>query len=331
MATIQDIANRLGISKSTVSKALNGASDISETLRKNVLATAVEMGYSKHHRHKTYIRKFCILIRNIEYEQSHQFGYDFIIGFRQMAELAGYGVDVIPADIQMERDTPYNVFMLQNDYAGAFVLGFSLEDPWMKDFRTCRIPTVLYDNYMPANPYIASIGIDNQEGMTLAVEYLKELGHRNIGYLSSSSGSHVMQVRHKAFSKAMKQNGLKTDPSCVGASYYISQCIERHLPRLLDMGMTAFICSHDLIAHAAIVQCQQLGFRVPQDISIIGFDDLPISAHTSPPLTTVRQNRRELGKCGYYALDSIRNHVAIGTMQLHAQLIVRQSTGEIKE
>ena len=330
MATIQDIANRLGISKGTVSKALNGASDISETLRKTILDTAVEMGYSRHHRHKADRQKFCILIRNIEYEQPHQFGHDFVIGFRQMAEPAGFGVDVIPADIQMERDTPYDVFMLQNDYIGAFVLGFSLEDPWMKDFRTCHTPTVLYDNYMPANPYLASVGIDNEEGMTLAVEHLKELGHRNIGYLSSSSGSHVMQIRHKAFSKAMKQNGLKTDPSCVGASYYISQCIEKHLPRLLDMGMTAFICSHDLIAHAAIVQCQQLGHRVPQDISIIGFDDLPMSAHTSPPLTTIRQDGKELGKCGYYALDSIRNHVAIGTILLHAQLIVRNSTGEIK-
>lgn len=66
--------------------------------------------------------------------------------------------------------------MLQNDYAGAFVLGFSLNDPWMEDFKTSHTPTVLYDNYIPANPFIASIGIDNNEGMALAVSHLKNLG-----------------------------------------------------------------------------------------------------------------------------------------------------------
>ena len=189
--------------------------------------------------------------------------------------------------------------MLQNDYVGAFVLGFSLNDPWMKDFKTSHTPTVLYDNYIPANPFIASIGIDNSEGMALAVSHLKKLGHQKIGYLSSALGSHIMQVRHKAFFHAMKQNDLKTEPNYAGSSYSV------------------------------IVQCQQLGYRVPKDISIIGFDDLPLCAYTSPPLTTIRQNRIELGKCGYYALDSLLNNVSIGTILLHAQLIVRNSTDRI--
>ena len=126
----------------------------------------------------------------------------------------------------------------------------------MKDFKTSHTPTVLYDNYIPANPFIASIGIDNNEGMTLAVSHLKELGHRKIGYLSSALGSHIMQVRHKAFFHAMKQNDLHTEPTYAGSSYYITQCVEKHLPRLLQMGMTAIICSHDLIANAVMVQCR---------------------------------------------------------------------------
>ena len=307
MATIQDIADKLGVSKGT--KAINNAPDISETLRKTILDTAVEMGYSRLRRQKNEAKKFCIIIENMEYEEPHQFGYDFIIGFRQMAEPAGFVVDVIETTIQIQKKTPYDVFMLQNDYVGAFVLGFSLNDPWMKDFKTSHTPTVLYDNYIPANPFIASIGIDNSEGMALAVSHLKKLGHQKIGYLSSALGSHIMQVRHKAFFHAMKQNDLKTEPNYAGSSYYITQCIEKHLPRLLDL--------------------QQLGYRVPKDISIIGFDDLPLCAYTSPPLTTIRQNRIELGKCGYYALDSLLNNVSIGTILLHAQLIVRNSTDRI--
>lgn len=331
MATIQDIADRLGVSKGTVSKAINNAPDISETLRKTILDTAVEMGYTRLRRQKNDAKRFCIIIENMEYEEPHQFGYDFIIGFRQMAEPAGYVVDVIPVTENFQKKTPYDVFMLQNDYTGAFVLGFSLNDPWMKDFLTSHTPTVLYDNYIPANPFIASIGIDNSEGMALAVSHLKKLGHKKIGYLSSALGSYIMQVRHKAFFQAMKQNGLKAEADSAGASYYVTKCIEKHLPRFLNMGMTAVICSHDQIANAAMVQCQQLGYRVPGDISIIGFDDLPLCAYTSPPLTTVRQDRTILGKCGFYAMDSILNQVSIGSILIHAQLIERHSTGPAPE
>lgn len=327
MATIQDIADKLGISKGTVSKAINNAPDISETLRKTVLDTAVEMGYTKLRRLKSDAKKLCILVENMEYEEPHQFGYDFVIGFRQMAEPAGYVVQVVPVTAELQKKTPYDVFMLQNDYVGAFVLGFSLNDPWMKDFKTSHTPTILYDNYIPANPFIASIGIDNNEGMALAISHLKQLGRRKIGYLSSALGSYIMQIRHKAFFHAMKQNGLKAEPESTGASYYITKCIQKHLPRLLDMGMTAIVCSHDLIANAAMIQCQQLSYHVPRDLSIIGFDDLPLCSYTSPPLTTIRQDRSELGKCGYYAMDSIMNQVSIGTIYLHAQLVQRNSTG----
>lgn len=329
MATLQDIADKLGISKGTVSKAINNASDISETLRKTVLDTAVEMGYTKLRRQKGDAKKLCIIIENTEYQEVHHFGYDFIIGFRQMAEPAGYKVEVIPVNETLQKSVSYDQFMLQNDYVGAFVIGFSLTDPWMNDFLTTQTPTVLYDNYIPANSHISYIGVDNNEGMELAIQHLKELGHRKIGYLSSALGSYIMQQRYKAFFHAMKQHGLKTDPSFVGATYHVSECIEKHVPRLLNMGVTAFVCCHDMFANAAMIHCQQLGLRVPEDISVIGFDDSPICAYTSPPLTTIRQKRSELGKCGYYALASLMDKLSIGTMLLHAQLIVRNSTSNI--
>lgn len=329
MATIQDISDKLGISKGTVSKALNGATDISETLQKNVLETAVELGYTKIRRPGG-VRRLCILIENMDYENPHDFGYEIILGFRQMAEPAGYSVDIIPVTEKLQKSYSYDTFMLKHDYLGSFILGFSLSDPWMKDFHTSHTATVLYDNYIMANPHIGYVGIDNGEGMELAVSHLKQKGHKKIGYLSHALGSHIMQVRHKAFFSALRQNGLKSDPTYAGSSYYITQCMEKHLPRLLNLGVTAIICSHDLIANAAMIQCQQMGYRIPDDISIIGFDDLPICAYTAPPLTTVRQERIQLGKSGYYALESLMNEVAIGTLLLHASLIVRNSTGPAK-
>ena len=252
-----------------------------------------------------------------------------IIGFRKMAEPAGLTVDVVPFTDKLQKSTPYDVFMLENDYIGSFVLGISLNDAWMKDFRTSHTPAVLFDNDIKGNPAVASVGVDNNEGMELAVEYLKSLGHKKIGYLSGALGSQVFLLRHRAFYGALKQNGLSSDPQLSGSSYYISECIQKHLPRLLDRGVTAIVCSHDQLANAALVQLKELGKRVPEELSIIGFDDLPISPYTDPPLTTIRQDRPKLGKCGYYALDSLLNDVPIGTILLHSQLVMRGSCGPI--
>ena len=98
--------------------------------------------------------------------------------------------------------------MLEHDYVGAFAIGFSLNDPWIQDFKTSHTPAVLFDNYIIGNPSTAYVGIDNDEGMELAVSYLAGLGHRKIAYLSGSLGSQILQIRHAAFLRAMHQHGL---------------------------------------------------------------------------------------------------------------------------
>lgn len=105
MTTIQDIADKLGISKSTVSKALNDAPDVSEALRKQVLETAVALDYTKLRRYKKPVKKICILIEkeNIEYEEPHHFAYDIIIGFRQLAEPAGFEVETVAVDTDLQK------------------------------------------------------------------------------------------------------------------------------------------------------------------------------------------------------------------------------------
>ena len=331
MSTMQDIADKLGVSKGTVSKALNGASDISETLQKNILDTAIEMGYTKVRRQKSGLRKLCILIDHIEYQKPHQLGYNIILGFRQMAEPAGYTVDIVPASEALQKTISYDAFMLQNDYLGAFVVGFTSSAIWMTDFLTSRTPTVLYENYTAKSSAVAYVGIDSTEAMELAISHLKKLGHRKIGYLSDDLGSYIMQLRHNAFFHALEKAGLDADPALARNSHYIVECMENQLPPLLDMGVTAILCSHDLLANAAMVQCQQLGYHVPEDISIVGFDDLPFCAHTSPPLTAIRQDRVLIGKSGYYALEGLINNIPIGVILLHPQLMTRGSSGNPEE
>ncbi len=330
MATINDIAEKLGISKSTVSKGLNNATDVSEEMRRKILDAAVELGYTNKRIQKK-DKKLCILVENMDYDTPNQFGYDIVLGFRQMAEPEGWTVDIIPTDEDMQKMTPYDLFMMEHGYQAAFVLGFSLLDPWMAEFPTSQIPAVLYDNYVKVNPCVASVGCDSQEGFDLAVKYLHKLGHRKIGLISGPLNSYIMNARYNAYLNAMSKYNLEINDDYIGIDYYVAESTRKHVPRLLKKGVTAILFSHDIRAISALTECHDRKISVPEDVSIIGFDDLPMTEHTAPSLTTIRQDRISLGKCGYYAITCLLNKVPIGSIQLRAQLIVRGSTGPAPE
>ena len=328
MTTLNDIALELGVSKGTVSKALNGAKDVSSKTKQSVLETAVKLGYFRTPRNAP-SQKIALFIINMEYEKQENFGYDVVTGFRTEAEPAGFLVDVIPLTKQMQLDYHYDDFMLQHGYCGGFLLGLSLSDPWLKNLATCQTPSVLYDNYIRGNSRVTSIGIDNEEGIEMAIHYLQSLGHKKIGYLSSDLNSHVYRKRYDAFIRTMLESGLQADDLVMGADFHVNTCLANHLPRLIEQKCTAILCSHDVLAHSVMVYCMELGLRIPEDVSIMGFDDIPLCRYTAPPLTTIRQKRSSLGKNAFSALTSQLNHVPIGTLLLHAELIERASCGPV--
>ncbi len=323
--TINDIANKLGISKSTVSKGLNNATDISPEMKRLIIETAAEMGYiNKRVRQNA---KICIIIENIDYRTPNQFGYDIINGFKQMAEAEGYLVDILPITPDFQQATPYDIFMIQEGYQAAFILGFASIDPWMQEFRTSHYPTVLFDNQVKGNPNVASVGCDNAEGFDAAVRHLVKLGHTKIGLISGPLESYILTARYNAYIAALQKYGLEVNEKFIGLGYYVSESTRTYIPQLLDQGVTAILFSHDIRAISAITECNDREIRIPEDLSIIGFDDLPLAAYCEPPLTTVRQDRTALGKCGYYAMSSLLNNVPIGSILLRAPLVIRQSTG----
>ncbi len=330
MATLDDIARELGVSKSTVSKALSGAKDVSKAMRHTVLEKAVEMGYSRIAR-SAEMPRLAVFVINMEYTKPEDFGYDLVMGFRQAAEPSGYQVEMIPLTLQLQQDMHYDTYMVQNNYSGALMLGLSLLDPWMKDFETCKTPTILYDNHISTNPRVTHIGVDNAEGMALAVQYLKSLGHTKIGYLSSALEAYVYNQRYISFFRALENNGLEAKECQAGCSFFINECLSQHLPNILKQGCTAIVCSHDLLAHSAMIHCAQMGYRVPEDISIVGFDDIPMCRYTLPPLTTVRQDRINIGKSGFYAMLNQLNNVHVTSLLLHPALIERASCTKVTE
>ena len=324
MATLEDIAKELGISKSTVSKALSGAKDVSKAMRQTVLEKAVEMGYSRATR-GTELPRIAVFITNMDYAKPEDFGYDLVVGFRKAAEPSGFQVDIIPLDQQLQQQIHYDAYMVRENYCGSLFLGLSLLDPWIKDFETCKTPAVLYDNHIGSNPRVSHVGVNNSEGMDLAIGYLKSLGHTKIGYLSSALQSYVYQQRYYAFFQAMKANGLHMEERLAGNAYFVNECLSQHLPRILDAGCTAIVCSHDILAHSVMVHCMELGHRVPEDISILGFDDIPLCKYTTPPLSTIRQNRTNIGKSAFFALLNQINDVHVSSLLLHPELIPRGS------
>lgn len=329
MITIKDIAERLGVAVSTVSKGLNGASDISADMRQLVLDTAVEMGYaSKKMRSKT-IRKMCIFVENMDYENIDKFGYDIVMGFKLAAARSQIEVDVISTNLTMQLEEKYDSYMLKNGYCGAFLIGFNLHDDWIKQLTKTTVPTVLFDNYISDNTHVGYVGTDSFEGIRLAVEHLADLGHKKIAFLNGAKNSMVSLERHQAFIQSMTELGLEPNDNLMAYGLFDPDCAHTYVPGFVNNGATAIVCSSDMIASGVITELESLGLKVPADISVTGYDDIPAAAVLNPPLTTIRQDRIDLGKSAFLLLDGLTNNVTISKLLLRAKFIERHSTKKI--
>lgn len=327
MPTLRDIANKLGVAPSTISKGLNGASDISEDLRQTILDTAVEMGYVTKKMKKEKHKKLCILVENMEYEKEADFGYDLILGFKQLAQRDNWTVDILPITPAFQSGRKFDSYMLRNGYSGAFCMGLALHDTWMKQFHNSTTPVVLLDNYVPYNPKVTYVGTDSYEGMGLCVSHLASLGHKKIAFLNGSENSFITEERRSAYIQNMEANNLTVEDELNVYGYYVADVAKHHVPDFINRGATAIICGNDLIASGVINECRLLGCRVPEDVSVVGFDDLPIAKALEPPLTTIRQDRLQLGKSAYTTLSALILNIPLSKTILRAQLIQRKSTG----
>ena len=326
MATMKEIAERLGVAVSTVSKGLNGASDVSEEMRQLVFDTAVEMGYASKKIRRLGNQKVCIVIENMEYENVDQFGYEIIVGFKLAAARRQIEVTVIPTNLNLQSEEKYDSFMLRNGFSGAFLLGFSLHDDYIHQLEHTTVPTVLLDNYIPS-PKVGYVGTDGFHGIALAVEHLAELGHQKIALLNGSKNSLVTQDRHSAFLQAMESHGLSVSPDLLANGYFVADCAREFVGGFLERGATAVVCASDLIASGVLTELARLGKRVPDDVSVVGFDDLPLAQRVSPSLTTVRQDRVAIGKSAFMMLEELIGGVSISKLLMYPQLIARKSTG----
>lgn len=331
LATIKDIAEVLQISPSTVSKALNNATDISESLRQKVLDVAVEMGYHTKASRKLENRKLAILVQNMEYEEEGDFGFDIVLGFNQAAFRHSWKVDVIKVTPEMEETEKYDNFLLANSYSGAYLLGFTLDDPWFVQAAATTLPTIFLDNFIRENPKVGELCTDSNEGISLLLTHLLELGHTKIGFFTGPSNSNVFRIRRQAFLRYMTySNHPVKDHWVIQGDIYRTSAANK-LDAILNGEVTAIICSSDEAAIGVISECIRKGLRVPEDISVVGFDDIPAAANCTPPLTTVHQSRTQLGSGGFIALNSLLEGLPVSLTTLRPHLVIRSSTAPVRK
>ena len=327
MVTIKDIANRLGFAVSTVSKGLNGAEDISAETRQLVLDTAVEMGYSLKKIKRNAVDKVCVFVEsaNMAFETNEQFGYDIVNGFKQAALTRGWEVVIEPSELNFRTLEKYDSYMLKHGYSGAFLLGFTLHDDWIRQLEKTGVPTVLLDNFIENNEHVGYVGTDSREGIEQAVSLLASKGHRRIAFLNGTKNTMVSNERDLAFRLGMKENNIPVDEDLVAYGYYVPDCAKSYVKNFTDKGATAVLCASDLIASGVVNELNRLGKKVPDDVAVIGFDDLPIASEMTPRLTTIRQDRNNLGKSAALMLDGLIRNVPMSKLLLRSRLIVRES------
>ncbi|MBR1629567.1 MAG: LacI family DNA-binding transcriptional regulator [Lachnospiraceae bacterium] len=330
MATLKDIAAKLNVSTSTVSKGMNGAPDISESMRQLILDTAVELGYTKRSSRQKDKKKICLFFENIDYYLDDDFGHDIILGFKQAAFRENWDVEVIPLSHGFQKKRSYDAFMLGEKIVGSMICGFAFDDPWMKDLETTKVPTVLFDNYLQENPYLGSVGTDSLEGMELAVRHLVSLGHERIAYLAGPEDSYIARIRTDAYRRSMRMHHLPVVPELIAHDYFVYESAKPYTKDFLEHGATAILCGNDLIAEGVIDECKKAGLSVPDEVSVLGYDDLPSTEKIDPPLSTIRQDRLMIGKSGYYILHALINGVPLSRNLIRPRLIVRGSTAMVK-
>lgn len=322
--TVQEIAEKLHLSKSTVSKALNNASDVNENTRKMVIDEALRMGYDIKNLKTQTKKRLCIFIENMDYDNVEQFAYEIILGFKTEALQNNYDVDIVPFTMNDKTKYKYDNFMLENKYSGGFLLGFAFHDNFVQQLNNTSYPTVLLDNYID-NENVAWIGTDCYEGIQKAINYLISLGHKRVALLNGGQNSMVSRERLYSFLSAMNAHDLSVPDELIGRGDYTENCAEKIVPTFLKNHATAILCANDRMAFGVMRELRKLGKSVPEDVSVMGYDDLPLASYTYPALTTIHQSRLELGKSAFFVLQKMFNGIPINKILLKPKLIIRDS------
>ncbi|GCE23447.1 LacI family DNA-binding transcriptional regulator [Dictyobacter kobayashii] len=341
--TVKDIALSAEVSIATVSRVLNNHHNINDEVRQRVLQVAAELGYfkaaSRHSPTKQkdiQLKKICFLLCYSEFNDRPALSDPFWAQVLHGAEIeARKSSTQLIYQTVAHQDSPYilqaQIHEMEAD--GILLVGPS-EINTVQAIQKVNTPLVLIDNYVSGlTQKVDTILSDNYEGAKQATHYLIQQGHRRIAYINEYSTDsypantiHSFTWRQKGYQDALLAAGIAIDNTIIYQRYHDIAEICTHLIELPEPP-TAIFCTNDPVASKAIKTLRGLGIHIPQDISIMGFDDIDLAEHLTPPLTTMHVHKEAMGALGVQTLISrVSNPDAIHMSHiLDVHLVVRDS------
>lgn len=298
--TIREIAKIAGVSPAAVSIVLNGKKGVSDATRERIRKVIDDNDYVPTQRARsTYRKVICLkyVSSGVFTEENEGFISAIIDAMGEQCKKNEYKMIIA----QIKGDAGQAIREVDFSKAcGAIVIASELPRSMYETLSEIPVPFVVVDNMMPGTSY-SCVGIDNAENVYTALKYCKKCGYRSIGYFKSSYFSENLVARAEALKKYSEFLGLKLSkdgifeigPTMLGAYSDLS----RQLKEVENLQLPeCFFADNDTIAVGAIRALQENGYHIPDDVAIIGFDDVPFSAVSAPPLTTVRVQRQTIGR-----------------------------------
>ena len=332
--TIKDIARKAGVSAAAVSKALNGQPDIGEATRDRILKISRELGYTPN-----------MIARNLVKQGNKTVGvlipdistpiYPVIYkGINEKAMEYGYTLLLGDTKRDLESERKYISIMMENRVAGLLVGPVGNDISHIREAVKNQIP-IIYFGGKVNDTMDDYVGSDNYQGAILAAAHLVELGHRRITMICDDLNTKTRSDRVKGYCHVMEENGLNSDVFIDDEGLKGRDCGRDAMARILANRKeipTAVFALNDLMAIGVMEALNEAGLRVPDDVSVIGYDDIPFASLPMIGLSTIRQPKFRIGEM---AMEQLHHRIK-GDQQseerkviLHSELKVRTSTGRI--
>lgn len=327
-ATMKDVARAAGVSTATVSRTLMNPEKVSVQTRQKVENAVLEVGYYPHTLSRGMKRNESRTILVIVPDIGDPFFTDIIVGIEEIA--AGHGYLVLIGDCRYQHK-PEHTFLnliITKQIDGMVLLGSDVPFDSRHDEQRHFPPMVMANEFAPELE-LPTVNIDNLTAAFNATHYLQSLGHTRIACISGPEELPLCKYRIEGYIQAMRRMGMPVREEYLVRGDFTHESGAECAAQLLALPEppTAVFCHNDIMAIGAIWAARKQGLTLPQDLSVVGFDDLPAAQYCSPTLTTIAQPRYEIGRQSFLLLlEQLQGHtVAKGSRLLDSDLIIRES------
>ena len=332
MTTIIDIAKRCGVAPSTVSRAINNRAGISDEIREKILEVVKEMGYHPNAPARALVGCRTHTIGILVNRVSEPYYAGIVNGALDTTDALGYYLLIGNTnDENLDKLDPVNKLFTQGRVDGLIIVGGSIYDnEYINKLSGKDLPYVLVERYS-SDAKVNCIDVDNASGGYLATNHLIKLGHRRIGYLAGNPNYQQTYDRILGYHRALQEAGISSDQALQAFCYFDEDKAYQGMKQFLalDNPPTAVFAADDSMAFGAIRAVFDSGLRVPEDIAVVGFDDIHQSSWNQPRLTTVHQPTYEMGELAVKTLvKEIEGVLENKVKQIFPlELVIRDSCG----